>query len=396
VLALIAVALGAPVVAPMVDVAAYDRLEEGDLTLVDYPDALVHPQQITELSDAVGRIALEPLFAGEPLRAERLGDDARAVLLGDDHDLVLLTLPRPEHWQPGRVDLAVVLPEASCLLAQDLVSHGTSEPGLLALAAPAPLALALRWAVEEQAVVPLGRNPVDRTVRPELACAGGLPISGVSVPTGLGATVALPSPAAELVVSHPSRLSVQPVADGRVLWLHGGAPGRTALRADLAEGAPVVLAVTVDEERPAGRPVPPGGYVELGGEGAEVVAAHVHPPEAAEVVPVSGGVLVFARGQGQAEVLLEHPEGVSLHTLDILPGWPAPARGEPVLPLRVGQRRKISADGGVVEAWSADAEVAVVELRGKKARVQGVGQGTTEVIVQGPDGRRTHVRVVVP
>lgn len=395
-LALIALAHAAPVVAPMTDIAAYERLDAGDLTLIEWPDALVHPHQLTDLDAAVGRIALEPLFAGEPLRSERLGDDARTVLLGDDDDLVLLQLPREEHWQPGRVDLVALFPEASCLLAQDVRTHGTSEPGLLALAAPAPLALALRWALDSTPVLPLARNPVDRSTRPELACAGGLPISPVEVPVGLGATVALPGPAAHVVVSHPERLGGELVADGRVLWLHGLAAGRTAARIDLEGQPPIVLAVSLPEGAAPGRPVPPGGYAELAGaDGAPATAVHVFPPDAAEAVLADGGALVFARRTGPVEVLLEHPEGVSLHTLDVLPGWPAPARGEPVLPLRPGKRRAVRADGGVVAAWSADEAVATVALKGGKARVTGVADGTTEVIVQGPDGRRTHLRVVV-
>jgi len=395
-LTLIAAAFATPVVAPMTDIAAYERLDEGDLTLVEFPDVLAHPQQLTALEEAVGRIALEPLFAGEPLRQERLGDDARSVLLGDDDDLVLLQLPRPEHWQPGRVDLVALLPDGACLLAQDVVTHGTSEPGLLALAAPAPLALALRWALDHQAVLPMARNPVDRSVRPRLACAGGLPISPVVMPAGLGATVALPGPAERVVISHPERLGGELVADDRVLWLHGLQVGRTALRADVQGAAPVVLAVSIDEEPPPGRPVPPGGYAELKGAGDEpVTAAHVFPASAAEVELVGDGVLAFAREPGLAEVLLEHEGGVTLHTLDVLPGWPAPARGEPVLPLKPGKRRKVAADGGVVAVWSADPMVATVDIRGAKARVTAIAAGTTEVVVQGPDGRRTHVRVVV-
>jgi len=388
-------ATAAEVVAPMTDIAAYDRLDEGDLTLVEIPDDLAHPHQLRSLQAAVGRIATEPLFAGEPLRTERLGAEAREVLLGADDDLVLLRLARPEHWEPGRVDLVAVGGDTPCMLAQDVRSHGTAEPGMLTLTAPAPQALALRWQLERQPVVPLARNPVDRGRRDDLACSDPLPISRVEVPTGLGVVVGLPGPARAVHTSHAERARPELLAGTDALWLHGVAAGDTAVQVDrLGDRPPMILDVSVADRPVDGRPLPPGGYAELRGAGP-VRSASAWPADSVELAVLDDRVLAFGRAPGLVEVASVHEEGIALHTLEVLPGWPAPERGEPVLPLAPGKRRKVRVREGIRRAWSADPSVAVVEVKPKKARVIGVAPGTTEIVVQGPDGRLTHVRVVV-
>jgi len=395
---MLAAAVAAEVVAPMTDIAAYDRLDEGDLTLVEIPDELLHPHHITALPDAVGRIATEPLFTGEPLRTERLGTDARSVLLGPDDDLVLLPLPRPEHWEPGRVDLvALGAPGAPgpCLLAQDVRSHGTAEPGMLTLTAPAPVALALRWRLERHAVVPLARNPVDRERRNDRACPQQLPISRIQIPRGLGALVGLPGPAVTAHSTHPDRALPRPLEGADVVWIHGQDVGRTGVRVDLVgDRPPLVLDVVVSEEPTQGQPLPPGGYAALTGEGA-VHSAAAWPEGAVELQLLGDQVLAFGRTPGLVEVAAVHDDGVALHTLEVLPGWPAVGRGEVVVPLRPGKRRKLKVADGIGAVFSADRSVALIEGAGTKARITGVAPGTTEVVVQGHDGRLTHVRVVV-
>jgi len=379
----------------MTDIDAYQRLDEGDLTLVEIPDELAHPHQLTRIADALGAIATEPLLMGEPLREERLGREARQVLLGDDDDLVLLALPRPEQWAPGRVDLVALSPEGPCLLAQDVRSHGTAEPGILTLAAPAAMALALRWRLEQQPVVPLARNPVDRSRADQLGCAQRLPISRVDVPRGLGVIVGLPGPAEAVHTTHAHRARPELLQGADALWVHGGDEGRAGVQVELTGGRPpLVLDVAVTDGSAQGRPLPPGGYAELRGEGA-VRSAAAWPPDAVQLEVLDDRVLAYGRTPGIAEVATVHDAGVALHTLEVLPGWPALGRGEPVVPLRPGKRRKVKLADGIVRALSADRSVATVEAAGTKARITGVATGTTEVIFQAPDGRLTHVRVVV-
>ena len=395
-LALIAIALAAPAVAPMTEVPVYQRLQASDLTLVDVPDALDHPNLVRAMGDAVGRIALEPLLPGEPIRTERLGDDARATLLGPDDDLVLMRLDRPERWAPGRVDLVARTERGACLLAQDIRTHGSPEPGLLSLALPAVQAHQLRYALTQLPVTPVSRNPIDRGRRPDLACGALLPSNPIRVVHGAGNLLRMGQPATELVIAHPDRLQVDAVTPTD-LWMHGAAPGHTAASLRLMSGGPpVILDVTiVDEAVPPRATEPVGGLLVL--PPTDVVDAKGWPEDMASVQVDAGRALVRPLRPGPFQVFTHTAAGeLALHDLAALQGWPAPRRDEPVLPLRPGQRRKLALPTAIVAAWVGDEAVARAELKGKKARVEALAPGTTRVVVMDADGATSSVRVVVP
>ncbi len=394
-LALIAVALAAPAVAPMTEIPVYQRLTESDLTLVDVPDALDHEGLVRSLDAALGAIALEPLLPGEPLRAERLGTDAHATLLGPDDDLVLLPMKRPEQWAPGRVDLVAVADGGACLVAQDVRAHGSPEPGILSLAMPAVQAHRLRWAMTQQMVLPLSRNPIDRSRRPDLACSGGLPVSDIRLATGAGSLLRVGQPVAELVISHPDRVAAEAVT-ATDLWVHGLQRGHTAATVALASGPPVVLDITVIDDPPApSQREAIGGLVVL--EAIGIVDARAWPPEAAEVELHGGRAVLRPRRPGPVQVFTRTLDGqLDLQDLVVTEGWAAPARGEVVLPLRLGKRRKLSMPAAVVAVWTGAPKVASVEIKGRRARVTGEGGGSTRVIVMDETGATSSVRVVLP
>jgi len=395
VLALTAIAIAAPAVAPMTEIPVYQRLTESDLTLVDVPDALEHEGLVRSLDEAVGAIALEPLLPGEPLRAERLGTDARATLLGPDDDLVLLRMGRAEQWAPGRVDLVAVADGGACLVAQDVRAHGSPEPGILSLAMPVVQAHRLRWAVTQQMVLPLSRNPIDRSRRPDLACSGGLPVSDIRLATGAGSLLRVGQPVAEFVVSHPDRVAAESVTVTD-LWVHGLQRGHTAATVALVGSPPVVLDITIVDDPPTpGLREAVGGLIV--GDAIGVADARAWPPEAADVQIHNGKALVRPRQPGPVQVFTRTLDGqLDLQDLFVTEGWAAPARGEVVLPLRLGKRRKLSMPAAVVAAWTGDPKVASVELKGRRARVTGEGGGTTRVIVMDETGATSSVRVVLP
>jgi len=393
-LPLTALALAAPAVAPMTEVPVYTRLTESELTLVDVPDALDHPSLVRSLEEVEGLIALEPLLPGEPLRKERLGTDARSTLLAPGQDLVLMRLMRPEQWAPGRVDLVALNEEGACLLVQDVRAHGSPEPGILSLALPALKAHELRWAMTQLAVVPLSRNPVDRSSVPELACGGGLSVSAIDLTHQVGSLLRLGEPAAELVVTDPGVVVAEAVTPTD-LWMHGRSPGRTAAALHLSSGPPVLLDISVKQEALPADTEPVGGLLAFGE--TDVVDARVWPLEAAQVSIENGRALLRPRQPGVLQVFTRTTDGtLTLHDLTVLEGWPAPARGEPVLPLKPGKKRKVTMPAPIVAAWSGDDAVASVELKGRKARVTASGKGTTRIVLMDATGATSSLRAVVP
>jgi hypothetical protein len=383
-------------VAPMTEIPVYQRLAESDLTLVDVPDALDHPSLVHAMEQAVGRIALEPLLPGAPLRLERLGDDARTTLLGPDDDLVLMRLDRPESWAPGRVDLVAIGDGGACLLAQDVRTHGSPEPGLLSLAMPAVAAHRTRYALTQLRIVPVSRNPIDRGRRPDLVCGGGLPASPIRLVHGAGNLLRLGQPATELVISHPDRAIADAVTPSD-LWMHGLTPGHTAASLGLmAGGPPLLLDITIVDEPVAPQATEPvGGLVAL--PPWQVEDVRVWPEDAASVAIDAGRALVRPRHAGAFQVYTRTADGeLRLHDLAAIDGWPAPARDEPVLPLRPGQRRKVTLPAAIVAAWVGDGAVASAELKGPRARIVGLARGTTRVVLMDASGETSSLRVVVP
>jgi hypothetical protein len=392
-LTLIALAGAAPLVAPMTELPVFHRIEASDLTLIEVPESLVHPHALQRVEDAVGRIALEPLLAGEPLREERLGTDARSTLLGPDDDLVLLPLSRPEQWAPGRVDLVAVTSEGACMVAEDVRSHGTSEPGLMALAARALDAHQLRWAISQLDVVPLARNPIDRGRSPQLHCGGGLPANEVRVAAQAGTLLRLGEPFQTLVVSHTQRATAEAVTTTDV-WMHGVEEGRTAASLFMADGPPILVDLLV------GPPLQPAQTLVVGGLGVialpGVSEARVWPQDAATTTLSNGKLLVQPHQAGVIELWTRTEAGdMALHGFTVIDGWPAPQRGEAVLAVAPGKRRKVTMPGTVVSVWTGSPTVALATTKGGKALITGQAPGTTEVVLLDDTGQTSSVRVVV-
>lgn len=107
-----------PVVVAAGAIEAGSRLDAGSLRLAFLPRAAVHPQALTALADAAGRVARFPLVAGEQVLAPRLsgsgGRGAVEPLLASGQRAMYLPLPPESGYprdliQPGqRVDLVFV------------------------------------------------------------------------------------------------------------------------------------------------------------------------------------------------------------------------------------------------------------------------------------------------
>ncbi len=381
-LALIASAWGAPVLAPMQEIAPYEQIREDQLTWVELPAALEHPGQLRELADAVGRYATEPLFPGEPLRAERLSSGARATLLGPDEDLLQLSTGPGQVWSPGRVDLVVVTPEGSCFLAQDLRSHGSPEPGVLALTGPAADVAVWRWAVTKSPVVALARNPTDRG-RVDGECALGLRPQIVEIPTGGSALVTFDAPISDLVASHPDRASFDLVAERTALWLHSeSAVGRHAITVRTRpEHAPFILDLRPAAPSPATQSVAVGGWLPLG---ANTTSVHTHAAGHAFTVNAGGQAYLVANQPGLVDVLRATADG-AWHTARVEVREPR-ADGRD---LRLGRRHRVVVPPDAMVLSSDPAVLQAETLPSGKTWVRAVGVGQASLLVVEPDGRHS-------
>ncbi len=402
------------VVVPVSVLDPGEHIKEEDLEEWEFADALVHDGQPTALLDVVGRVPVERLLPGEPIREERLAQRgtvaAVGVQLGRRELAVVLPLEQDtDLFQPTTtVDVLWVSPGlAPCSLIDGARVIGLGSGGrvrttdggpasVLLLAMPVPEAAALLWARDQGRLVPVVRGVTDSVDDEAGRCNLTPPVERLTTPRWGTPVLDLGQPADWWVVSEPAVATVQAMEAG---WIHirPHREGSTFVAFRQGDSAPRIVEVSVtgdDGSAPKAerterteRTEP----VELSvGQAWVLPMAHAPPPQlwvgAPEIVAAvpleSDGVLLVGLAPGRSEVLLQH-EGraptvisVDVAALSVFDTWSQ-------VDLRPGEVVRVRTDGRVGRAITTDDSVMVVtRSTGRTVLVRGVAAGRATLVVQ--------------
>lgn len=322
---LVAAAWAAKAVVAVDDVGACEVVAADRVKVVEWP-ALLGVPPIADPAAVVGKVATEPLLAGEPVRAERLAADAASAGCGGAA-ATRVGVPTPSAaYEPG-VNVAWWSPHLGCAVFAGRIVDGVDAAKTVGLgSAPAPEALSAFSRVRTTPVATPQGTPAPAV------CSWGAPL-----PVGPWTVTSAPGAVVRGVLGDTAW-----VRDGRVEVPAGGVGGLVA-----ASGPDGVRVWTVGSAPLAGAEaivVSPGGVVVAG---QDALLAGVRDRSVADVVVMPDGhVVILAVGVGTTDVFTLTESGASVRSI-VVSGPPQQAR-----PLTDRWRNLMEGDLPVVVALS--------------------------------------------